>query len=150
MVHAFPSLHAAVLFVKMQPPTGSQALSVQTLSSSQLRAAPPTHAPLAQVSAVVHAFPSLQASVLFVKTQPLSDAHESVVQAFPSSQTRGAPDRQEPCTQVSPVVQAFPSEQGSALFVYSHPTAGSQSSVVHGLPSSQLDAAPGRHVPDAH
>jgi hypothetical protein len=150
VVHAFPSSQALALFVCAQPLVGLQESVVHALPSSQLGADPPTHAPLAQVSPVVHAFPSLQASELFVKTQPLSDAHESVVQALLSLQTRGAPDRQTPSTQASSVVQAFPSEQGAELFVYSQPAAGSHASVVHGFWSSQLTAAPGWHVPDAH
>jgi hypothetical protein len=88
VVHAFPSLQAAVLFVKVQPPTGSQALSVQTLWSSQLNAGPPAHAPLTQASPVVHTFPSSQAAALFVCTQPVRGAHESSVHGLLSSQLR--------------------------------------------------------------
>jgi hypothetical protein len=65
-VQVLPSLHGAVLFVLMQPTAGLQVSSVQPLPSLQLGGAPPTHVPPAQVSLVVHAFPSLQGAVLFV------------------------------------------------------------------------------------
>ena len=66
VVQAFPSLHAAVLFVWTQPVTGLQESSVQPLASLQSRAGPPAQAPPLQVSDVVQAFPSLHAAVLFV------------------------------------------------------------------------------------
>jgi hypothetical protein len=143
VVQAFPSSHAFVFAACAQPFAGSQESVVHPLLSSQFVAEPPAHAPLAQVSPVVQALPSSQASALFVNTQPLSASHESVVQALLSLQTRGVPDRQAPSTQTSSVVQAFWSVQGSELFACSHPTARSQESVVHGLLSSQLNAAPG-------
>ena len=64
VVQAFPSSHEAVLSAWPQPLAGSHESSVQPLASSQLRAAPPTQAPLAQVSLVVQALASSQDTVL--------------------------------------------------------------------------------------
>jgi hypothetical protein len=47
---------------------------------------PGVHEPEPQLSPIVHAFPSSQAAVLFVKTQPAAGSQVSVVQALPSSQ----------------------------------------------------------------
>jgi hypothetical protein len=60
VVQAFWSLHDAVLLVCTQPLAELQLSSVHTLPSSQFRGAPPTHAPEAHVSCVVHAFWSSQ------------------------------------------------------------------------------------------
>ena len=65
VVHAFPSLHEAVLLACWQPVAGLQLSSVHGLLSLQLVAVPPTHAPPEHASPVVHAFPSSQAAVLF-------------------------------------------------------------------------------------
>lgn len=65
MVQAFPSLHGFVLLEWTQPIAGLHESSVQMLPSLQLRAEPPTQAPLAQVSCVVQGFPSLQGLELF-------------------------------------------------------------------------------------
>jgi hypothetical protein len=51
----------------------------------------PTQLPAWHVSFCVHAFPSSQAFVLLVKTQPVAGLHESVVQTLPSLQTTPAP-----------------------------------------------------------
>ena len=66
MVQAFPSSQDAVLLALTQPLAGTQESSVQGLLSLQPGAEPPTHAPAAQVSAVVQALPSSQDAVLFV------------------------------------------------------------------------------------
>src|SRR5438105_2359396 len=90
-VHALPSLHGAVLFVKTQPLAGLQVSLVQTLPSLQVSGAPPTHGPAEHVSFVEQALPSLHGLVLFVKTQPLAGLQVSVVQTLPSLQASGAP-----------------------------------------------------------
>ena len=84
MVHAFPSLHAALLFVKTQPVTGLQLSVVQTLPSAHE----------ADVSA---------------KTHPLAGTQVSAVHRLLSLQTRGPVGVQLPATQRSPVVHALPS-----------------------------------------
>jgi hypothetical protein len=71
---------------------------------------PPPH-----TSPVVQAFPSEQASVLFVKAQPVDVLHESVVQTLLSLQTVAEPGWHVPPPHTSPVVQALPSEQGLLL-----------------------------------
>src|SRR5439155_1620026 len=124
VVHAFPSSQGEVLFVWTQPVAGLHGSSVRTLWSLRFGGAPPRHAPLAQVSAVVHAFPSSQGEVLFVWTHPVAGLHESSVQTLPSLQFGGAPPRQVPPTHVSAVVQSFPSSHGEVLFVWTHPVAG--------------------------
>jgi hypothetical protein len=91
VVHRLPSLQALVLFACAHPLAGTQLSVVQTLPSSQLGAAPPTHAPPAHVSLVVHALPSLQGSVLFVNTHPPVGLQVSVVQTLPSLQASGVP-----------------------------------------------------------
>jgi hypothetical protein len=66
VVQALPSSQEAVLLALTQPVAGTQESSVHGLLSLQFGAEPPTHTPLAQVSAVVHALPSSQDAVLFV------------------------------------------------------------------------------------
>src|SRR6266849_1679369 len=149
VVQAFPSLHGLVLLVCTQPVTGLQLSSVQTLLSLQLAAGPPTHAPAAQVSLVVQAFPSLQGLVLLMWVHPLAGLQASVVQTFPSSQLGAGPPTQVPPLQVSLVVQAFPSLQGLELLVCTQPVAGLQLSSVQTFPSSQLGAGPPTHAPAA-
>src|SRR5438128_12077597 len=61
LVQALPSSQGLVLLVCVQPVAGLQPSVVQTLPSSQLGAAPPTHVPPLQVSFAVQASPSLQA-----------------------------------------------------------------------------------------
>ena len=63
IVHAFPSLHERALLVCAHPVAGEHASVVHRFPSSQLSAAPPTHAPPEQASPVVHAFPSLHGVV---------------------------------------------------------------------------------------
>ena len=91
-VQALPSSQALALFAKMQPVAGLHASVVHALPSLQTRATPAWHEPPPHVSAVVQAFPSSHAAVLFVKTHPVAGLHESVVHTFPSLHTTGAPD----------------------------------------------------------
>src|SRR6266849_3536473 len=149
VVQAFPSLHGLVLLVCTQPVCVLQVSGVQTLPSSQLDAGPPTHVPLAQVSLVVQAFPSLHGLVLLICVHPLAGLQASFVQTFPSSQLGAGPPTQVPPLQVSLVVQAFPSLQGLVLLVCTQPVAGLQLSSVQTLPSSQLGAGPPTHAPPA-
>jgi len=69
------------------------------------------------------------------------------VHTFPSLQLSGVPPTQRPPEQTSPVVHRLPSSHGLVLFVWVQPVAGSQASVVHGLPSSQLPPAWPTHAP---
>src|SRR6185503_13008430 len=64
--------------------------------------------------------------------------------------TEAVPCVQVPPPQMSPVVQALPSSQGSVLLVCVHPEAALQPSVVHTLLSSQLSAAPPTQTPPLH
>jgi hypothetical protein len=146
-VQASPSSQGAVLLALTQPVAGSQESSVQVLLSSQFGGAPPTHAPALHVSAVVQASPSLQGTLLLAFTQPVAGSQESLVHTFPSSQFAAGPLLHAPLLQVSPTVQASPSSQGAVLLLLTHPVAGSQESLVHVLPSSQLGAGPPTQAP---
>jgi hypothetical protein len=150
MVQALPSLHDAAMLVWAQPVPGSQLSLVQTLLSSQLSAGPLTQTPPEHVSLVVQTVPSLHGAVLLAFTQPVAGLQESSVQVFPSLQLRGTPGWHAPAEQKSPTVQALPSVQDAATLMCVHPVAGSQASLVHTLPSSQLGAGPPAQVPPAH
>jgi hypothetical protein len=91
---------------------------------------------------IVHSLSSLQASVLFVWTQPVAVLHESVVQTLPSLQSSAGPPTQVPPAQWSPVVQALPSLHVSLLATCVHPVAGLQLSSVQPLLSLQLMGVP--------
>ena len=132
VVQASPSSQAAVLLAFTQPLAGSQESSVQTLPSSQLGSAPPTHAPAAQVSAVVQALPSSQAAVLLAFTQPVPVSQESSVQTLPSSQLMSV-NTHIPSTHAS-VVQASMSSQMIGVFTH---TPSTHESSVQGSMSSQ-------------
>jgi hypothetical protein len=114
VVQSSPSLaQGRVLFAWAQPEAGLQESVVQTLESSQFGAGPPTQALPEQVSPVVQALLSLQEAVLagWVHAPP---EHTSFVHTLPSS------------------------AQASVLFVWVHPVAGTQPSVVHTFESSQV------------
>ena len=150
VVQAFPSLQDAVLFVLTHPVDVLHESFVQTLLSLQLGAGPPTHVPPAQVSAVVHAFPSLQDAVLFVLTQPVDVLHESFVQTLLSLQFSAGPATQVPLLHVSGVVQAFPSLHEAVLFTWTQPVDVLHESFVQTLLSLQLGAGPGTQTPPLH
>src|SRR5262249_30744177 len=101
------------------------------------------------VSFVVQAFPSLQAAVLFVWTQPDAGLQVSSVQGLPSSQFGGGPPTHVPAAQGSFVVQALPSLHGAVLFVWTQPLAGLQVSSVQGWRASQFGGGPPTRVPSA-
>ena len=72
VVQALLSSQAMVLFTCTQPVAGSHESFVHGFPSSQPSAGPPAQLPLLHLSLVVHALPSLQASVLFSWKQPVS------------------------------------------------------------------------------
>ena len=65
VVHALPSSHDAVLFVKTHPLAGLHESVVHGLPSVQAMGIPPPHAPAEHRSPVVHALPSPHVRVLF-------------------------------------------------------------------------------------
>ena len=136
IVHAFPSLHVAVLFVFTQPVDGLHESFVHTLPSLQFRGLPAPQLPPEHWSPTVQALPSLHVAVLFAFTQPVDGLHESLVHTLPSSQFRGLPAPQLPPEHWSPTVQALPSLHDAVLLVFTQPVAP-QLSLVHGFPSSQ-------------
>ena len=141
-MQAFASSQAFVLLVNTHPVAGLQLSVVHTLLSLQTSGAPEWQVPPAHVSPEVQAFPSSQAIVLFVYTQPVAGLQLSVVQMLLSLQTTAEPALQVPPPHVSPEVQAFPSSQAIVLLVYTHPVVGLQLSVVQTLPSLQKTGAP--------
>lgn len=149
-VQASPSLHEAVLFVRTQPAVTLHESSVHGFPSLQLGGGPPTQAPAAHRSAVVHSLRSSQGKVLFVCTQPVAALHVSVVQGFGSSQSSGGPPTQSPLLHRSAVVHASLSEHGSVLFVRTQPLAGLQLSEVQGFVSAHSSGGPPLHVPPWH
>ena len=150
LVQALLSLHGTVLFTCEQPPAALHASVVHRLPSSQASAGPGTHTPLAHASLLVQSFASVQGKVLFVNVHPLAGLQTSFVQGFPSLQVTTAPALHAPLLQMSPCVQALPSLQGTVLFVCVQPFVASQTSVVHGLLSSQLATVPPLQMPPAH
>src|SRR5207237_933346 len=79
VVQPSTSEHGAVFGVCTQPVAGLHESSVQTLPSSQLGGALPTHVPPVQTSTVVQALPSSQGAVFDACTQPVAGLHESSV-----------------------------------------------------------------------
>ncbi len=149
VVHTSPSLQSAVFGGFEHPVTGSHRSSVHGLLSEQLGPLPPVHVPLAHTSPVVQLLPSSQGPEFGVYTHPSVLWHVSVVQMLPSSQTSGGPPSHTPFSQVSFVVQALPSPQGSELGVKTHPVAGLQDASVQTLPSAHRIGAPA-HAPATH
>jgi hypothetical protein len=145
VVQALPSLQLDVLFANTHPTLGLHESFVQTLPSLQTGAGPPLHVPPLHTSFVVHALPSLQLAVLFVKTQPLAGLHESLVHGLLSLHTVAAPPTQAPFEHESPLVHGLPSSQEPVFGVNVHPLAGLQPSFVHTLPSLQTGGAPPTH-----
>jgi hypothetical protein len=84
--------------------------------------------------------------------QPLTGWQVSVVQPLPSSQLSGVPAEHTPAWQVSSPLQTSPSGQGVPLStgLVVQPKTGSQLSVVHTLPSSQVSGVPAVHTPPWH
>jgi hypothetical protein len=165
-VHGFPSSHAAVVPTHWPAWQASPFVQLSWSSHAVPSGGAPTiwHAPLTQASMLQSPGLVSQLPSTFVETHPWvasqrqdwqvvlagqsesspewrqacsSGSQTSVVQAWPSSQSRGAPP-QLPSLQVSPTVQKFPSSHGPATFVRTQaPVAGSQVSSVQALPSSQ-------------
>src|SRR5439155_2803476 len=69
---------------------------------------------------------------------------------LPCDEAARRPGEHRPPLQTSPPVQLFPSEQGAAVLVWAQPVAELQVSSVHTFPSSQVGAAPPRHLPPPH
>src|SRR5437870_873894 len=168
---------APALLVGLAAFTKASAVTVAAgAAGGQKGGGPPTQTPPAQVSAVVHALPSLHGRVFGAFTQPVAGSQESVVHTFASSQLGAGPPTHVPFAQVSAVVQALPSSHGKVFGVPTHtpaaqvspeaqglpslqgrvftaftqPVAGLQESVVHTLPSLQLGGGPPTQTPPAH
>ena len=115
LVHALPSSHVNVLALTVQPLSGSHASVVQGLPSLQPSAVPLTHPPPLQLSATVHALPSVQPTLFAAWTQPLPGLQLSSVQTCPSSQAIPAPGVQTSSTHRSPLVHALLSLHAALL-----------------------------------
>ena len=138
VVAGLRSLHGSVFAACTHPLVGLHESFVHTFVSSQLTGGPAPQLPAEQVSPVVQAFPSLQATVLFVCWQPSSGSQESVVQTFVSLQLPGACWQPRTGSQES-VVQAFASLQFTAVPATQAP-ATQVLAAVHAVPA--LHAAP--------
>jgi len=134
-----------------QPATASHASTVHGSLSLQLSGVPGTQALFWQVSVPLQALPSEQDVPLATAVcwQPATASQPSTVHGLPSLQLGGVPAVQVPFWQLSAPLHRLPSAQerpfGTAVCL--QPVTGSQVSVVHGLPSSQLGGVPGMHVP---
>jgi len=146
VVQALPSLHGPSKAGNTQPNDGLQPSLVHGLPSVQTSAAPPAQAPPPQVSASVHALPSLQGAVFAALLHPLGP-HASSVHGLPSSQLAAGPGVQPLALHVSPTVQVLPSLQAAPTFTVLLQPLPPQLSIVHGFPSSQLAAT---HAPPQH
>src|SRR5207253_10396155 len=73
----------------------------------------PTQAPSVHVSPTVQASPSSHGRLFGLCMQPHDRSPLSVVQSFPSSQSRAPPPTQPPAAQVPPLVHASPSSQAT-------------------------------------
>src|SRR6266481_4417480 len=153
MVHSSVSPHSASVLQQFatgsctQPVASLQESVVQALPSSQFGAAPPAQLPPLHVSGVVHALPSSHGSVLLRCVHPVAGLQPSSVQTLPSLQSSAGPPWQLPPLQVSAVVQALLSLQGSVLLTCVHPVAGLQPSSVQTLPSLQFGGGPPTQLP---
>ncbi len=151
LVHASPSLQAALTGVAVQPLAGSQASAVQGLLSSQLTALPPVHTPLLHASPLVHVLPSSQVAVPpGLWTQPSLPSQLSKLHGSLSLQSTAAPPTHTPLLHTSPWVQAVPSLQSLPLAVWLQPLKGAQPSSVQGLVSSQLGVPLPVQLPPLH
>ena len=111
-VQALPSLHAASLGVAAQAPLTASHLSwVHGLPSSHSLGWPALHAPALQVSATLHASPSLHGPSSGVDLQPWVPTQLSWVQGFWSLQSVLAAPTHRPSLHLSPLVQASLSSQ---------------------------------------
>jgi hypothetical protein len=116
VVHAFPSLHGAVLLVWTHPVAGLHVSSVHGLLSLQSTGEPPWQMPPPHVPPTTHRSPASQGLALSAWTHPVAELQESSVHGLLSSQEIGVPAHTPPL-HVSPEVQAFPSSQAAVLLV---------------------------------
>ena len=149
LVQTLLSVQVSALLEKMQPEAGAQVSVVQTLPSLQVTAAPGRQAELAQRSPLVQALLSVHGRVLAANTQPVAALQLSLVQGLLSLQVVSAPGMHEPAEHASPTVQTLPSLHAAVLLVNTQPVTALQVSVVHGLLSLQVAAAPLTHAPAA-
>jgi len=146
-VQALPSVQAMVLLVNVQPLAGLQASVVHGLPSLHASAVPAAQAPLAQMSPLVQALPSLHGAVLSLWLQPFCASQTSVVHGLLSSHGAKLPPVQTPSRHLSLTVQELPSSHAAVLGVKVQPVALLQASSVQGLPSEQGSALPGVQAP---
>jgi hypothetical protein len=155
-LQAFPSAHGVpfVTGVLVHPLDGLQASVVQTFASLQSSGVPAVQVPATQVSAPLQALPS-EHDVPFVTgvaVHPVAALQPSVVHGLPSLHVSGVPAVHVPPWQVSPPLQALPSEHDEpfATAGFWQPAIASQVSLVHGFPSLQLSGVPAAQVPLWH
>src|SRR5205823_1095588 len=113
LASAVSTLLAPEFVVGLPAFTRASAMTVATgAAGGQMGGGPPT-----QVPPAVQGLSSSHGRVFGVFTQPVTGSHVSVVHTLPSTQLGGGPPTQTPPAQVSAVVQALPSLQGSVFGV---------------------------------
>jgi hypothetical protein len=131
-------------------PAGAMQLSAVSLHTL-LQGVPPAHGSpactlhvvLRHESAPLQNRPSSHDTVFLVESHlSCASLQLSSVHTLPSLQLRSGPAAHEPPLHVSLTVQNLPSSQGAALFGCRHAPEMSQTSSVHGLPSS-VHGSPG-------
>lgn len=153
MVQMSLSSHDLTLGMNTHPLLGVQLSSVQGLASSHTVPPVGVHAPLAQMSPLVHALSSSHAEpsgTVWVRQSPVRESHPAFkVQGLSSSGQDLSTPVQTPLEQISPSVQGFPSTHPSpsAEGGKTQPTSGSQSLNVQGLSSLQRVEDSPAHVP---
>jgi len=138
VVHLLESSQGNELFECLHPSETTHQSVVQIFPSSQLGGGPPEQFPFLHASEVVQAFPSLHGNELFLCKHACTGSHESSVHGLPSLQLNGDRPTHLPPAHLSTVVHLLASSQGLLFVACRHPVAGSQLSLVHRLPSSQL------------
>ncbi len=109
-LQALPSSQGKAVITNAQTPVDATQLSeVQALPSSHTANWPGTHAPLLQMSPIVHELPSVQGALVATYLQPSLLSHKSDVHGLPSLQSNALPGSQWPAWHVSLTVQIVPS-----------------------------------------
>ena len=121
---------------------------VHAFPSLQASVPVPPHVPPEQTSPVVQRSPSLHEAVLFTEPHaPVAASQVSVVQTLLSLQFFGVPGLQAPAEHTSLSVQGFPSSHAAVLFTKPQPVVAEQNGDVQGLLSSKHVMAEPTHTP---
>ena len=148
--HTFLSSQGELLTLCTHASALSQLSSVHGLPSSQFVAPPLAHAPPVHASPDVQALLSVHPSALFACVQPVFVSQPSSVHGLPSSQFMPVMPAHTPALHAPARWHALPSPHllpSARLTFGAHVLASMQSSLVHGLLSSQLTLLVPAHLP---